>query len=389
MNRRRLLRLLGVSALAVAHGRYVLAARRSQKVVVIGAGILGAAIGYELTKRGAEVTILEGKAPASGTTGDSFAYLNASTKSASRPYFDLNWLGMAGWRRWQQELGGALPLQWGGAVYWRDDKDEAAKLEATLRIVQGWGYGGERIDAGELRRLVPNARPGEVIAGAFYDEEGAVDPVGAVGALLDRARRLGAAVRYPVEVTGFVVANGRVRGVRTKDGDIDADAVVVAAGLGSQALAQSLGVKLPLTASQGILIHTAPQPRLLDAVVFAPGSTMRQTLDGRIVSSSGHEGSAGNAADTAAQGRRILASAARYLPQIADARIDRVSVGQRVLPGDTFPVIGFAPNVEQLYLAVTHSGMTLAPAIGRHAAQEILDGIAIEALARFRPQRFA
>ncbi len=387
LDRRRVLGLLGTSLLAAGWGRHVLAARPSRKVVVVGAGILGAAIGYELARRGAEVTILEKAKPAAGTTGDSFAYLNASTKSSSKPYFDLNAFGLAGWRRWQHEAGAELPLQWGGAAYWRDDEEASAKLQSTLRIVQGWGYGGERIDADDLRRLAPKVVPGKLVSGAFYDEEGAVDPVGAVDALLDRAKRLGAVVRHPVDVTGFLVDGGRVRGVRTRDGDVGADAVVLAAGLGSQALAQSLDVALPLTASQGVLVHTAPQPRLLDVVVFSPRSTIRQTRDGRIVSSSGHEGSA-SAGTPEEQGRRILGAAARVLPQVADARIERVSFGQRVLPSDTFPVLGFAPKVAQLYVAVTHSGMTLAPAIGRFAAQEILDGIAIEALAPFRPGRF-
>lgn len=389
LDRRDWLRLLGSSALALGLGGHVLAARPSRKVVVIGAGILGAAIGYELAKRGAEVTLLEKLGPARGTTGDSFAYLNASTKSASRPYFDLNWQGINGWHRWQQELRGALPLQWNGAVYWRDEDQAAATLRSTLNTVKSWGYGGEQIDAEQLRRLLPHIRADVIKAAAFYDEEGAVDPVAAVEVLLKAAQQHGASLRYPVEVQGFLVDNGRVRGVKTADGEILADAVVVAAGIGSQALAQSLDIKLPLIASQNVLIHTAPQPRLLEPVVFAPGSTIRQMLNGRILSSSGHEGSAATAEHLAEQGQRILDNAARYLPELKSAKIERVSVGQRVLPSDNFPVVGFAAKLEQLYFAVTHSGITLAPAIARYAAQEILDGIAIDSLKPFRPNRFA
>ena len=86
MDRRLVLQLLAASASALAFSpaRSVLAAgaaaTQPRKVVVIGAGILGAAIGYELSKRGAEVTILDRAGPAAATTGDSFAYLNASTK---------------------------------------------------------------------------------------------------------------------------------------------------------------------------------------------------------------------------------------------------------------------------------------------------------------------
>jgi glycine/D-amino acid oxidase-like deaminating enzyme len=84
-----------------------------------------------------------------------------------------------------------------------------------------------------------------------------------------------------------------------------------------------------------------------------------------------------------------LAGAADYLPQIRDAAIERVTIGQRVLPGDGFPIVGFVPKVDRLYVAVTHSGVTLAPVLGRWAATEILDGARIDLLDSFRPARFA
>lgn len=388
MDRRQSLKLLAASALALAPLRSLRAAPRPSKVVVIGAGIMGAAIGYELAKRGAQVTILERAAPASGTTGDSFAYLNASTKVASRPYFGLNWLGLAGWRIWEHETGAALPLQWGGAVYWRDDAERAGQLASSVKTLQQWGYDAEPAALDDVRRLLPSVEVADVSGGAFYSEEGAVDPVGAVDALLARATRHGARVIHPAEVVDFAVSAGRVARVRTRDAEFPADTVVVAAGLGSQQLAQRLDVRLPLKPSSGVLLHTQPQPRLLDKVVFAPGSSFRQTLDGRIVGSSSHEG-APSGLDAEDAGRRILAAASRYLPQIRNAAIARVSVGQRVVPADTFPVAGFAPKVGNVYVAVTHSGITLAPVLARWAAAEILDGISVDLLDGFRPQRFA
>lgn len=391
MDRRQVLQSLAASAFALGTARSALAAAvpgRSRKVIVIGAGILGAAIGYELAKRGAEVTILDRTGPAAGATGNSFAYLNASTKSASRPYFALNWLGMAGWRTWQQEPGATLPLKWGGAVYWRCDAAGDATLARSLDTVRGWGYAGQAVDAEHIRQLLPTVTAAGNPTGAFFPEEGSVDPAEAVAALLARAKQLGARTVFPAEVTGLIVSDGQIRGVRTREGELTADAVVLAAGLGSQALAQGLGVALPLTSSPGILIHTKPQPRLLDRLAFAPHSTFRQTLDGQIIASaSGHEGGGGNG-DPAAIGRAILASASEYLPQIRGAAIDRVTVGQRVLPGDGFPVVGFTPKIDGLYVAVTHSGVTLAPVIGRWAATEILDGARVDLLEGFRPARF-
>lgn len=387
MQRREFLSLMGAAALGVnCAGRTASAASSGDRVVIIGAGILGVTTAYELAKRRLRVTILEKSAPAAGATGDSFAYLNASTKP-QRPYYELNLLGIAGWRRLQLELKGPLPLQWGGAVYWRDDAAGAAQLLSTLRHYQEWGYAGRQIRESDLRRILPNARPGPVEGAVFYDQEGTVDPVAAVNVLLAQARKLGASLEAPVEVQGFETAGDRIKTIRTSRGPVDADFVIVAAGLGSKPLIDSLGLNLPLTSSNGVLIHTTPQASLLQSVAFAPGSTLKQNPDGRFISSSGHEGSI-LSADIAPQGQQILRAAAQYFPQLRDAKVERVSVGQRVLPQDGFPILGFPPNYRNLYLTVTHSGVTLAPVIAQFAAQEIFDGVVLDPLAPYRLERF-
>ena len=67
----------------------------------------------------------------------------------------------------------------------------------------------------------------------------------------------------------------------------------------------------------------------------------------------------------------------------------KVTVGLRPMPQDGMPVVGFAPEVRGLYIATMHSGITLAPAIGRFASMEILDGVQVEMLEPYRPERFA
>ncbi|NPB39923.1 FAD-binding oxidoreductase, partial [Shigella sonnei] len=88
-------------------------------------------------------------------------------------------------------------------------------------------------------------------------------------------------------------------------------------------------------------------------------------------------------------GKTIQDAAACYLPALGKAEIERVSIGQRVVPRDSLPVVGFAPRLGGLYVAVTHSGVTLAPALGRLAALEILDGVVADPLANYRLGRFA
>lgn len=396
-DRRSLLKLMAAAPIAAgAFESSVNAASSSsgRKVIVIGAGIVGAAIGYELAKRGAQVTILERKAPAKGVTGDSYAYLNATAqeKTGFRPYFSLNWLGIAGWRVWQQELGGRLPLHPNGAVIWKDNPQDAANDLKRLRIAQQWGYPGQRLGSDDIKRLLPALEIANASEGIFFPEEGSVDPAEAVGVLLDRARQLGARLVFPAEVTKFLVSDGRVTGVRTQDGELKADTVVIAAGPGSEALGSSLGIRIPLTSIPIGRLQTQPLPKILDRAVMAPGASFRQKADGRIVISTGAAGAAGAArspAEAASYAQSVVARAAAYLPQLRGVGIHDTVVGQRMVPVDTFPIIGFAPKLSQLYVAVTHSGVTLAPAIGRLAATEILEDVSVDMLDLYRPARFA
>jgi glycine/D-amino acid oxidase-like deaminating enzyme len=84
----------------------------------------------------------------------------------------------------------------------------------------------------------------------------------------------------------------------------------------------------------------------------------------------------------------VVARAARYLPAIGRPRAIPVPVGYRPLPLDELPVLGFTEPVSNLYVAMTHSGVTLAPLIGELAAIEIADGRRVEMLDPYRPERF-
>lgn len=88
-------------------------------------------------------------------------------------------------------------------------------------------------------------------------------------------------------------------------------------------------------------------------------------------------------------GQRIRSQAARYLPALADVPLESVSLCWRPVPRDDLPIIGYAPQAPQLYVAVMHSGVTLGPLVGELVAMELLEGVEIDLLAPYRPARFA
>jgi glycine/D-amino acid oxidase-like deaminating enzyme len=358
----------------------------NNQIVVAGAGIMGASIAYRLAKRGAKVTIVEASHAGAGATGKSFGWINATFSKSPRNYFELNRLGITGWRRLQQELNGELQVQWGGSVAWFPPGDEADAFGQSVRRHQEWGYRAAFIGERELRRLLPAVLPGEIGVAVWSEEEGTVDPLQAMDVLLRKAQQYGAEVLCPCEVTGLVCANGLFRRIETTRGEIEAATLVLACGVDSPKLAEMAGVRIPLKDSPGVLIHLAPQPRVIDRVVLAPGTHFKQELDGRIVAGGQIVAGVGTAATEARvdEAEQILKQVQRFLPALSNVAIERVTLGYRVMPQDEFPKIGFVGACSNLYVAAMHSGVTLAPLIGELAASEILHGARIGSLDAYR-----
>jgi glycine/D-amino acid oxidase-like deaminating enzyme len=386
MSRRRFLQMFALSA-TVAPTRYLWAAPRD-KVIVIGAGIMGSSIAYHMAKRGAQVTLLEKDAPASGTTRTSFAWLDAGEKSP-RPYYELNLAGIMGWRRLELEIGSDLPVQWGGTLSWGPiPPDQVAANRKRIAERQAWGYPVREVDAGEIAKLVPGVVTGDVSFGDFCDIEGSIDPVVAATVLTAKAKTLGATLVYPCEITGIDLGPDRIRGVATTKGKFEADYVVIAAGNGTPHIAAMAGLDVPLIESKGILAHSKPLPPLLNRVIRPPGAEFKQNFDGRIVAGQ-NSGEAGNTRPDAALGRKYLDHLARYMPAAAKAELDYMTLGYRVMPKDGFPIFDRSPKYPNLYVAAQHSGMTCAPIAGQLVSMEVLDQVNVGMLQYYRLARFA
>ncbi len=383
MRRRELFQVMAGLALAGTRGMRA----QSRRVVVAGAGIMGSAITFRLAQRGAHVTLIEKGQPASGATANSFAWINSTFSKQPRAYFELNRLGIFAWRQTDLELAGALEVKWGGSIEWYSNEAPARQLAEQVRAHQAWGYGARLIDTATLRALEPKLNPGPVVRASHADEEGHVDPVHATQTLLARARAAGATIMTGTEITGLDRPSGRLHAVRTSTGSVEADVLVVACGVDTPRMAAMAGLDVPLRDSPGLLAHTKPLPRLINRVVLAPRAHMKQKADGRVVVGEGFGGSP-TANASLEEGRRALTVAKGFLPDLDVDAIEKVTLGWRPLPKDGFPVVGFSPRAADVYVAVMHSGVTLAPFIGRAAAVEILDGVELDALQPYRLSRF-
>jgi glycine/D-amino acid oxidase-like deaminating enzyme len=387
MRRQRFLELFaGVSVSTLPGFRSLSKAPR--RVVVVGSGIVGSSIAYHLARRGAEVTVCEKEAPASGATSKSFAWINASAGKQPYHYYRLNRLSALAYRHLEAEVGGELQVQWGGSLEWAEEAEDARTLRRNVARQQAWGHPIDLIGDDDFNALEAGLEPGvPVLAAAWTREEGSVDPEGATRALVEAARREGARIEYPCEVTGIVLRSGTLQGVETSLGRLQADALVIAAGVDSPRLAAMAGLDVPLRDSPGLLAHAVPGPRVLGRVALAPSGAMKQKLDGSLVVSGGFSGRPVSD-DPRGQAEEILRRASGLLPGAEGVRLARHTVGWRPVPQDGFPVLGFSEGAPDVYVAVMHSGITLAPLVGRLVASEILDGVQVEMLEPYRLSRF-
>ncbi|ESX58043.1 D-amino acid oxidase [Mesorhizobium sp. LSHC422A00] len=338
----------------------------AKEVIVIGAGIIGASIAWHLTKAGARVTVISDSGAGGVATPNSFAWINASWGNPEI-YFRLRIRAMAEWKRLANELPG-LPLAWCGGLCW---DLPAGRLEAYAAEHASWGYGIERVDAGRAAQIEPSlVEPPELAV--YVAEEGVAEPVAAAKALLADAERQGARV-LSSSVTALVQTYGRITGVDTSHGLMAAEEVVIAAGVGAPDIAATAGIKLPIETPPGLIVHSRPYKKLLNGLVHAEKLHMRQTAEGRIIAGSDFAG--GDPGENPDATARDLFAAMKAALRGADGlEFEFHTVGYRPTPIDGFPIIGRAEGVGGLYVAVMHSGITLAPAVGLFATREILDG---------------
>jgi glycine/D-amino acid oxidase-like deaminating enzyme len=353
----------------------------TKQVVVIGAGIIGASIAWHLTRAGARVTVVSESGAGGVATPNSFAWINASWGNPEI-YFRLRMRAMAEWKRLANDVPG-LPLAWCGGLCFDLPPD---RLEAYAAQHSSWGYGIERVDRQQAAQIEPNLvdPPGFAV---YVADEGVAEPVATAKALLTHAEQGGARVTVGA-VERLALSNGKVTGVVVSGETIGADEVVVAAGTGAPAIAATAGVRLPLDTPPGLIVHSRPYRKLLNGLVHAEKLHMRQTAEGRIIAGSDFAGGdpGGNPQATARELFAVTKAALRGADRL---ELDFHTVGYRPTPADGFPIISRADGIGGLYIAVMHSGITLAPAVGLFATREILDGERDTLLAPYGLERFA
>ncbi|ASM72116.1 MULTISPECIES: NAD(P)/FAD-dependent oxidoreductase [Roseobacteraceae] len=358
------------------------------KVIVVGAGVIGASVAYRLALGGAQVTVLDGVGVAAGATGRSFGWINASFH-ADEAHFRLRSESMAAYHRLAEQMD-LEPVRWTGCLCW---EEKGSALEAQAANLETLGYDVQIIDRAEFAACEPHvANPPE--RALAFDAEGVAETALLAQALINAATALGAQVMLGVNVLGIATQGDAVSGVHVEQGVIPADRVVVCGGTGSTRLLDTVGVALPMLSRPGLLLRSAPVAPVLSHVMAAPGQEFRQDATGHIIAPTSANHQSDNV-ERITERPDLLADAAMarlqaLLPEVA-LRWEQVTQAMRPVPQDGLPVMGPC-GPAGLHMAVMHSGITLAPLAGELVAAGVLDQPLTnhqnDLVGPYRPQRF-
>ncbi|MER6069540.1 FAD-binding oxidoreductase [Streptomyces sp. NPDC001817] len=375
--------------------------RNSSDVIVVGAGMVGAACAYHAARAGLSVTVIDRGSVAGGTTGAGEGNLLVSDKEPG-PELELALLSARLWR----ELAASLPPQIeyeakGGLVVASD----ATGMDALRDFATGQhkaGVEAEEIPGDRLGDLEPHLAP--TLAGGFhYPQDAQVQPALAAAHLL---RASGARIRLGEEVTHVLTgADGEVTGVRTSTGTLHAPQVVNAAGAWGGELARRAGLDLPVLPRRGFVLVTEPLPRVVRHKVYAAdyvadvasGSAALQTSAvvegtpaGPVLIGASRERVGFDRTLSVEVLRRLATQATALFPMLAGVRAIRTYAGFRPYLPDHLPAIGADPRRPGLLHACGHegAGIGLAPATGLLVAQLLTGKQPAVDVGPFSPGRF-
>ncbi|MDQ0597613.1 glycine/D-amino acid oxidase-like deaminating enzyme [Streptomyces canus] len=370
-------------------------------VVVVGAGMVGAACALYAARAGLDVILVDRGPVAGGTTGAGEGNLLVSDKEPG-PELDLALLSGRLWAELAEELGEAVEYEAKGGVVVASTPDGLAALERFAGTQRAAGVVAETVVGDGLYDLEPHLAPG-LPGGVLYPQDCQVMPALAAAHLV---RASGARLFTGRTVTDVrLTPDGAVCGVRTDRGDIDTPAVVNAAGTWGAELAALAGTRLPVLPRRGFVLVTEPLPRMVRHKVYAADYVADVASDSAALQTSPVvEGTAAGPVLIGASRERVgfdrsfslpalralAAGATRLFPFLTDVRAMRAYLGFRPYMPDHLPAIGPDPRVPGLHHACGHegAGIGLATGTGQLIAQALTAKTPELDLTPFRPDRF-
>lgn len=380
-------------------------------VIVLGGGIIGCSVAWQLSSMGKQVLVLEQKDVAAGSAGATDGVVGYHTKKPGHE-LDLAIQSIEMFRSLNEmldedveygfEAGGMQPVE---------DKMQWDILSEIVEQQRKSGVDIRMISKEEARELEPQLA--DDIYGALYSPTGGkVNPLKLTMAYARAAKRLGAKIQTNTNVTGFIIENGAVKGVQTDRGEYYADTIVNCCGSWAGKVAQLAGIELPITPRKGQLAVTEPIGPFMKATIqcarynvvkFRPETitdknilrlgtslSIEQTESGGMIIGGTREFAGYEKENTFEAIELMMQRAARFFPALKDVSVIRFFSGFRPYTPDGIPLLGEVGTLKGFYMAAGHEGdgIALSPITGKLIAEQIVCGKTSYNIDAFSPNRF-
>jgi glycine/D-amino acid oxidase-like deaminating enzyme len=383
-------------------------ANRSSDVVIVGAGVVGAACAYYCSAAGLQVTVVERGAIGGGTTAACEGNILLSDKEPG-PELDLALLSSRLWSDLSQDVGAdSLEYQAKGGVVVAAAAATAESLRGLTAGQRQAGIDAVDVSPEELLDLEPNLARG-MAGGAFYPQDSQVQPMLATAQLLQHVRDRGATILSGTGVVGFVRDSaGAITGVQTDSPaapTIHAGWVINATGTWSGQVADLAGAPIPILPRKGFILVTEPLPRVIRHKVYTAeyvanvassdagletSVVVEGTQAGTVLIGASRERVGFDRSVSVPVLRKLAAQAIAVFPFLAEVGLLRSYLGFRPYCPDHLPVIGADPRAPGLIHASGHEGAGIGLSTGTgHLIAQVITGREPDLdLAPFRPDRF-
>ncbi len=356
-------------------------------VVIIGAGVIGCSAAFHLSKQlGSRVIVLEKGSLASGMTKRSGALIQSYY--AHEPEARLAHASLQSFRNWKDIVGGSCSFTQTGCAVVVGNNADAANLHKRVSELQQIGVPSEIVSPATLAELQPSVRVDDLTLATYEPEAGYADPVATTQSLAARAKESGVTFKTGTLVKSIRVDMGRVCGVDTTTGLIDALTVVVVAGPWTDRLLKPLGIEIGIqnTRAQVAFFDRPAELKASHAafIDWTTGAHFRPhafglTMGGLNAAQAPEKNP--DAFDESVPPEFVADVQQRIavrLPALANARYIRGHAGVYDTSPDARPIISRVPGIEGLIIAAGFSGkgFALAPAVGKCIAEMVTDGAA-------------
>jgi sarcosine oxidase subunit beta len=355
----------------------------SAEVAIIGGGVRGLAIAFGLAKAGVDVILLEKSHVAAGASGLNMGYVNISAKKPAF-YTRFSKISADMYPDFNEALGGDIEYERNGSLNVAETEEEWTELSKVVderNTVSGMEMRMLNID--EVRQLEPNLSP-HLLGGFYCPIDGGVNPLKLTRALARAASRKGARIFTGREVYEIRAASGRIEEVVTSRETISTHVVVNAAGIHVPGISQMVGIEVPVYPERGQIIITEALPLILNRTV----GDYKQYADGQVLMGTTNEKVGENKSVTVDMISSRTRRAIRIIPALQRARAIRCAAALRPMTPDRRPIYQKIDGISDFYIAVGHSGITLAPITSKIFSELITRGKTDIAIDEYRLERF-